>query len=74
MAKGPNQHVVPKNAKWAVEPEGRSPTSTHRTQEAAIDTARAAAKRNESELIIHGRDGAIREKNTYGKDPFPPKG
>jgi hypothetical protein len=57
-----------------VEPEGRPPTSTHRTQEAAIDEGRAAAKRNESKLIIHGRDGKIREKNTYGKDPFPPKG
>jgi hypothetical protein len=74
MAKGPNQHVVQKGEKWAVEPDGRAPTSTHRTQEAAIDAGRAAAKRNESELVIHGGDGKIREKNTYGTDPFPPKG
>ena len=74
MAKGPNQHIVQNGEKWAVQPEGRAPTSKHGTQQAAIDKGRAAAKRNESELIIHRRDGRIREKNTYGKDPFPPKG
>ncbi|MDE0092409.1 MAG: DUF2188 domain-containing protein, partial [Oligoflexia bacterium] len=26
------------------------------------------------ELSIHGRNGRIREKNSYGSDPFPPKG
>ena len=57
MAKGRDIHVVPQGKKWAVEPEGGKPTSTHRTQDAAIDQGRAAAKRNESELNIHGRDG-----------------
>lgn len=69
-----NQHVVPKGPKWAVKPEGTAPTSTHNTQAAAIAKARAAAIRAKSELIIHGRDGQIREKNTYGKDPYPPEG
>ncbi|EGD1666955.1 DUF2188 domain-containing protein, partial [Escherichia coli] len=23
---------------------------------------------------IHGRDGQIRERDSYGNDPFPPKG
>ncbi|WP_268245296.1 DUF2188 domain-containing protein [Vulcaniibacterium thermophilum] len=27
-----------------------------------------------SELFIQGRDGQIRERNSYGDDPFPPKG
>ena len=26
------------------------------------------------EVFIHGRDGKIRERNTYGHDPFPPQG
>ncbi|MEQ9568321.1 MAG: DUF2188 domain-containing protein, partial [Pseudomonadales bacterium] len=28
----------------------------------------------QTELYIHGKDGRIRERNTYGKDPFPPRG
>ena len=23
---------------------------------------------------VHGRDGQIRERSTYGDDPFPPEG
>lgn len=46
----------------------------YRTQESAIAGAKRIAKRQETELVIHGRDGRIREKSTYAKDPFPPKG
>jgi hypothetical protein len=24
--------------------------------------------------LIHGEDGRIRERNSYGNDPYPPKG
>lgn len=71
---GKNIHVVPQGKGWAVKPERSAPTSTHRTQQAAIEKARSQAKQNQSELLIHKRDGEIREKNTYGKDRFPPKG
>ncbi len=27
-----------------------------------------------AERIIHGEDGKIRQKNSYGNDPYPPKG
>lgn len=79
MTKGRNIHVVsqrsaPLAKRWAVEPEKGRPTSEHRTQQAAITKGRAAAKKNESELLIHNRKGEIRDKNTYGKDPYPPKG
>lgn len=73
MAK--NQHVVPKDGGWAVRGEGNSrASSTHPTQKGAIDAARDQARKQGSEMIIHGRDGKIRERNTYGKDPHPPKG
>jgi hypothetical protein len=26
-----------------------------------------------SELLIHGQNGQIRERNSYGNDPHPPK-
>lgn len=68
-----NIHVVPDGKKWAVKPEGSKPTSTHRTQDAAIEKAKPAARKNESEVVIHRPDGRIRDKDSYGKDPNPPK-
>ncbi|MDR0701597.1 MAG: DUF2188 domain-containing protein [Azoarcus sp.] len=49
-------------------------TSIHDTQQEAIDRARDIAIKQQSELFIQGRDGQIREINSYGHDPFPPKG
>ncbi len=70
-----NQHVVPHEQGWAVKGEGNSRASTvHPTQRAAIEAARESAISNRSELLIHGRNGQIRERNTYGDDPNPPKG
>ena len=73
MAK--NYHVVPKDNKWAVKKEGSTRASSiSKTQSNAIHVAKELAKRNQSELLIHGKDGQIRERNSYGKDPYPPKG
>jgi hypothetical protein len=70
-----NQHVVPHTDGWAVKGEGNSQaTSVHPTQQEAIEAARAIAINQRSELFIHGRNGQIRERNTYGDDPFPPPG
>jgi len=44
------------------------------TQQEAIERGREIARNQRSELLIHGRDGRIREKNTYGRDDYPPKG
>jgi hypothetical protein len=70
-----NQHVVPHADGWAVKGAGNSKaTSVHPTQSAAIDAARGIARNQHTELFIHGENGRIRERNTYGNDPFPPKG
>lgn len=72
---GINQHVVPSNDKWAVKGEGNSKaTKITSTQKEAIVAAKEIAKNSNSELVIHGKDGRIREKNSYGSDPYPPKG
>ncbi len=72
---GKNQHVVPHNGDWAVKGEGNGKaTSVHDTQQQAIDAARTIAQNQGSELLIHGRDGQIRARDSHGKDPFPPKG
>jgi hypothetical protein len=71
---GKNQWVVPHDGKWAVRGEGNSRvTSTHRKQETAQNVARSIAKVEKSELIVQGRDGRIRDKDSFGKDPCPPK-
>mgnify|MGYP006292575693 CR=1 FL=1 len=70
-----NQHVVPHPEGWAVKGEGnKRATSVYNTQKEAINAAREIAITQESEMFIHGRNGQIRERNTYGKDPFPPEG
>lgn len=70
-----NQHVVPHSGQWAVKGEGNSKaTKIKSTQEEAISVAKVIAKNNNSELFIHRPNGRIREKNSYGSDPFPPEG
>lgn len=70
-----NQHVVPAEGAWAVRGEGsRRASSVHETQAEAIAAARAIARNQGTELLIHGRDGRIRERDSHGLDPFPPKG
>lgn len=39
----------------------------------AVDAGKQQAQREGTELIIHGRDGKIQSKDSYGKDPNPPK-
>ena len=74
MAKGKDQHVVPRDKEWAVRGEGnKRDTSHHRTQKDAIDSARNIAKKQRSEVVIHRRDGKIRDSDSYGNDPHPPK-
>lgn len=70
-----NQHVVPHEGNWAVRGAGNTrATSVHETQEQAISRAREIARNQQAEMFIHGRNGRIRERNTYGNDPFPPEG
>ena len=70
-----NQHIVPHDDGWAVRGAGsQRATSIHRTQREAIGTGREIARNQGTELFVHGRDGRIRERDSYGNDPFPPKG
>lgn len=60
---------------WAVKREGSSrATSIHSTQTAAWSEARRRARGSGGEAFLQGRDGKIRTRNTYGSDPYPPKG
>lgn len=72
---GKNVHVVPNNGRWAVKTEkSERPIKIVDTQKEAIQIGRKVSINQQSELSIHGKDGKIREKNSYGKDNYPPKG
>lgn len=69
-----NIHVVPHPRGWAPKREGAErATSVYPTQKEAEKAAREIARKDGVELIIHGQDGKIRERDSYGKDPCPPK-
>ncbi|MCO4888493.1 DUF2188 domain-containing protein [Cupriavidus sp. WGtm5] len=65
---GKNIHVVPTHNGWAVEAEGRSGNQQRFTSMAhAIATGAEKARRAQVELLIHGRDHQILERNSFGK-------
>lgn len=72
---GKNQHVVPNGQNWAIKGAGNGKaTKIVETQKEAIEIAKEISKNQQSEMFIHGKNGQIRERNTYGNDNFPPKG
>jgi len=75
-AKKPAVHVVPdkKTRKWPVKRAGsKKPVKTFDTQQEAEKFGRVLAKKEKTEFVLHGRDGRIREKDSYGNDPYPPR-
>jgi hypothetical protein len=69
-----NVHVVPSESGWDVKVEGRNGAQHYPTQREAIQAGRRLAQGNRSENIVHGKDGRIRQRDSYGRDPFPPRG
>jgi len=73
---GKNQHVTPHpSGDWQViGANNQRATSIHQTQEQARQAAIKIARNQESEVLVHNKQGVIRQKNSYGNDPFPPRG
>ncbi len=73
---GKNQWVVPTpDGRWAQKAEGAAKaTKIFATQKEAIAAARQTARNQRTELIIQGRDGKIRQRDSYGSDSHPPRG
>lgn len=73
---GKNQHVTQRSdGRWQVKGENNSrATAVTRTQKEAVAVARDIAIKQRSEVLIHNTEGKIRQKNSYGNDPHPPKG
>ena len=74
MADKRDIHVVPHEDGWATKREGGQRSgSVHNTQREAIERARDQAIRDKVEVVIHRRDGTIRDSDSYGNDPVPPR-
>jgi hypothetical protein len=67
----PNIVVEPRpDGRWACQKDGtRRAASLHDTQAAAVNAARAQAKRERAELVVKGKDGRIERRHIYGNDP-----
>ena len=67
-------HVVPSGDGWAVRrSDAERDSSHHDTQEEAIAQGRETARREDAELVIHDREGKVRDPDSFGSDPFPPR-
>ena len=76
MSKKSNYWTQPRSdGRWESKREGANRASlVSDTQREAWAHSIQKAKANGGEAFLKGRDGLIRERNTYGKDPYPPKG
>jgi hypothetical protein len=69
-------HVVPNpGGGWDVKIPGARRASAHaETKQEAIGRGRTISQNQESELVIHNKNGRISESDSHGNDPFPPRG
>jgi hypothetical protein len=77
MARPDRRDVAPSKDRggWDVKAGGK-PISHHRTQANAEQAAKRDLRQGSGgEVVIHGRDGKVRDKDTVppAKDPNPPR-
>lgn len=61
--------VLPAEDDWNVVVDGNQEGDTYDDQTDAESAGRSRAKELGTEFQLHGRDGTIREKDSYGNDP-----
>lgn len=68
-------HVIAKsNGEWSVKRTGAERASGNfATKRAAVTSARKLVTKEGGELIVHGKDGTVSRRDSYGNDPNPPK-
>jgi uncharacterized protein YdaT len=73
---GKSTHVVPNpDGGWDIKQSGGQRSSGHfDKKQDAVDRAREISQNQNTELVIHNKDGQIGGKDSHGNDPFPPKG
>lgn len=71
-----SHHVVPSpSGGWDIKKGGADRSSGHFDKKVnAVDTARRISQNQNSELVIHNKNGRISQSDSHGNDPYPPKG
>jgi hypothetical protein len=75
MAKNNQHHLVP-NPKggWDIKRDGAERSSGHFGTKAEAEKAgRAMSQNQNTEFVVHGKDGKIQRSDSHGNDPCPPK-
>lgn len=69
------RHVVPHPEGWASRKNGSERVSAiFDTQKEAIQYSTKIAQEEHSELFVHKKNGEFGYRNSFGNDPYPPKG
>ena len=69
----PTVHTVPNGSEWKNVQDGKT-IDLYETKGLALAAGPEKDKNDETEHVIHNRNGKISESNSYGNDPFPPRG
>jgi hypothetical protein len=75
MTRTPNIWVSPRpDGRWEVQREGsQRPSKVEDRKADAEQLARDLGRQDGVEVIVQGRNGRIQQRESYGRDPFPPR-
>lgn len=63
------------NNGWRVHKNWATRDSIHtQTKQEAVNAAKSIAQNQKAELMVQKRDWKIQQRNSYWRDPFPPRG
>ncbi len=69
-----NVHVAPSNGGWTVAVDGNARARRFLTRREATQMGRRLARANRADYVLHAHDGRIRQRDSYGRDPFSTRG
>ncbi len=69
-------HVVPNpSGGWDIKQSNAQRSSGHfDTKKEAVTKGRTISQNQQTEFVVHNKNGRIAQKDSHGNDPFPPKG
>ncbi len=75
MSRRKTHHVVPNsNGGWDVKRGGSERASKHFDIKKEAETwGREVSRNQNTEFIVHRKDGSIERTDSHGKDPMPPR-
>ncbi|MDP9440908.1 MAG: DUF2188 domain-containing protein [Actinomycetota bacterium] len=60
---------------WLARKEGATRAGVRDPTKKEVEAkAREQARREKTELVVHDREGKIQRRDSYGGDPYPPRG